>query len=430
MRVVFVLSSFLPFSKAGSELYILNLATHLQNRGIKVSVITPVIKKIADYKYGRLDVHTFPEQSIPNKKIYAGLRPPSGLTRFETLLKSIKPDIVHFNNNNRLINSYHIQTAVNLGIKTIFTSHLSGIFCVKDSLMYLNRERCNGKVKLNRCMRCYLHNMGFNQFMARAMSLVINVLVVTRLYEITKPSLGIVKRKKNELKKIGTISDGIISLSDWIMETYKLNGIDHSVLIKQTVPLADENTGVYTDRKDNIINILFLGRISIVKGIDLLVDAIKGDYEDHFNLVIAGLKLNSEQTYYQQIRKKISELKHSQWFEDLSREEITLLMKSSDLLCLPSIVAEMAPLVIQEAFLSGVPVIASAHAGIADMVKHQYNGLLFEPGSIGGLKIQLESLINEPELLAHLSKNIPKPDPYEGLIDNHVKLYTDILKND
>jgi glycosyltransferase involved in cell wall biosynthesis len=79
-----------------------------------------------------------------------------------------------------------------------------------------------------------------------------------------------------------------------------------------------------------------------------------------------------------------------------------------DILVVPSIWPENSPLVIREAFLAGVPVIASRIGGIPETVSDNVNGLLVEPGDVADLARALRRTIDEPELLARLRAGIPK----------------------
>ena len=68
---------------------------------------------------------------------------------------------------------------------------------------------------------------------------------------------------------------------------------------------------------------------------------------------------------------------------------------------------ENAPLVIQEAFLAGVPVVASRIGGIPEMVADGRNGLLFAAGDVDDLARTLTRLLDEPGLLDALRAGIP-----------------------
>jgi GT2 family glycosyltransferase/glycosyltransferase involved in cell wall biosynthesis len=78
-------------------------------------------------------------------------------------------------------------------------------------------------------------------------------------------------------------------------------------------------------------------------------------------------------------------------------------LASMDVMVAPSIWPENSPFVIQEALLSGIPVIGSRTGGIPELIDEERNGLLFEPGDVDELHRALERLLDEPGLLATLT---------------------------
>ena len=427
-NILFALEGFFPDRKAGTENYVLNLAENLRKRGWSVNIIIPTFEEESTYNYQEIQVYTFKIPRESNPKALNGLIPPEGFDRFIKTVHTIKPDIVHFHSFGRAINSFHLKMVKHSGIRTVFTSHLSGVFCVKGTLLYLDRYSCNGRVKLHRCMRCKLHSLGMPGNLAILISLLINTLIITNLYPFLKPSLGLIRHKQKELSNIKKYSDAIVSLSEWARNTYAINGLNETVLIKQTIGLHSKPQAKDTELQKNRINLLYVGRISRIKGLVILLGAVAGELEDSFNLIIAGLKFENEIKYYNEIKKKAFRLKHLEWFEDLDELKLSSLYKRSNLLCIPSIIAEMAPLVILESFSYGVPVIGSAHGGIPDMVRNNFNGLLFEPNNINDLKRKLCSISRNPDMLRSLSANIQEPVSYQAMVDRHLDLYRNILE--
>jgi len=78
-------------------------------------------------------------------------------------------------------------------------------------------------------------------------------------------------------------------------------------------------------------------------------------------------------------------------------------LASMDVMVAPSIWPENSPFVIQEALLSGIPVVGSRTGGIPELIEHGRNGLLFEPGDVEGLRQALARLLDEPGLLDALT---------------------------
>ncbi|MBL8998933.1 MAG: glycosyltransferase, partial [Gemmatimonadetes bacterium] len=56
----------------------------------------------------------------------------------------------------------------------------------------------------------------------------------------------------------------------------------------------------------------------------------------------------------------------------------------------------------------GVPVIASNLGGLAEVVQHERNGLLFRAGDSGSLRATIERLAGDPSLFGRL---LPTPPP-------------------
>jgi GT2 family glycosyltransferase len=89
-------------------------------------------------------------------------------------------------------------------------------------------------------------------------------------------------------------------------------------------------------------------------------------------------------------------------------DRIPSLLASLDVVVVPSVWAENSPVVIHEAFLAGVPVVASRLGGIPELVDDGKNGLLFRAGDIADLTRALERLVDEPALLDTLRAGIPR----------------------
>ena len=74
-----------------------------------------------------------------------------------------------------------------------------------------------------------------------------------------------------------------------------------------------------------------------------------------------------------------------------------------DILVIPSL-SEGTPLVTLEAMAAGVPVVASAVGGIPEQIRHQYEGLLVQPGNSRALGEALLQLLQHPALMRRLGE--------------------------
>ena len=71
-----------------------------------------------------------------------------------------------------------------------------------------------------------------------------------------------------------------------------------------------------------------------------------------------------------------------------------------DLLVVPSLWPENSPLVIHEAFMAGVPVVAARVGGIPELVADGVNGALYDAASPAALAETLRGLVLRPDRLA------------------------------
>jgi GT2 family glycosyltransferase/glycosyltransferase involved in cell wall biosynthesis len=97
---------------------------------------------------------------------------------------------------------------------------------------------------------------------------------------------------------------------------------------------------------------------------------------------------------------------------------------SVDVVAVPSLWLENAPFVIREAFAAGAPVVASNLGGMAEMVRHDVDGLLVEAGSVPALAAALDRLAGDPPLLARLRSGIRAPLSIDDDASTLLELYT------
>ena len=97
---------------------------------------------------------------------------------------------------------------------------------------------------------------------------------------------------------------------------------------------------------------------------------------------------------------------------------------------MPSIWWENAPLVIQEAFSQGRPVICGNIGGMAEAVRDGVDGLHFPVGDAAGLAQVMRRAVEEPGLWQHLANGILPPRTVGDAADEHLALYSDLVSGE
>jgi glycosyltransferase involved in cell wall biosynthesis len=87
-----------------------------------------------------------------------------------------------------------------------------------------------------------------------------------------------------------------------------------------------------------------------------------------------------------------------------SPAEVRALLRGSSFLVAPSTCLETFGLAAVEAFACGVPVIASAHGGLGELVEHGETGLLVRPGDASDLAAKLAWAFHHPEQMLAMGR--------------------------
>jgi glycosyltransferase involved in cell wall biosynthesis len=141
------------------------------------------------------------------------------------------------------------------------------------------------------------------------------------------------------------------------------------------------------------------------KGVHVLLDALRRLPEGSFELDVWG-DLTVAPGYVRGLRRRAAGLP-VRFRGAFARDEAALVYAGMDVLVVPSLWPENSPLVVHEAFLAGVPVVAARMGGIVGLVEDGKSGLLYAATDDAALSSALMRLIQEPGLLERLATSRP-----------------------
>lgn len=150
--------------------------------------------------------------------------------------------------------------------------------------------------------------------------------------------------------------------------------------------------------------IVFVGRLAAAKGVPVLLDAFRTVRASHPE---ATLTLVGDGPERPAIEARIAALGLSEAVEItgfLSQAEVAGRLARSDVFVLPSF-AEGLPVVLMEAMASGLPVVATRIAGVAELVEDGISGLLVPPGDADSLAAGLSALLCDPGRRAAMGRH-------------------------
>lgn len=152
------------------------------------------------------------------------------------------------------------------------------------------------------------------------------------------------------------------------------------------------DAGSVTQKEEPGGGVVFAGRLSHEKGVDVLIEAIAG-LGRTISLDIAGdgpqrqeLEVLSERTAAGRVR----------FHGRLTKARLQNLIRSASLLAMPSRWYENQPMIVLEAFACGVPVVGTVLGGIPELVEDGVDGALIAPDDPAALADAIEPLLRQP----------------------------------
>lgn len=173
----------------------------------------------------------------------------------------------------------------------------------------------------------------------------------------------------------------------------------------------------------------FFGQLNPYKGIDVLLlaaAALSPQAKSRITIEIHGANLEYQEPKFRElIEKLLAPLEEEgvvRFVGPYMREDLPRRMARTDWVLVPSIWWENSPMVIQEAFTYGRPVICSNIGGMAEKVRHGIDGWHVEARSIQDWTETLEILAAAPNLWDRLYNGIEPPLTYIECLDAHLAL--------
>jgi glycosyltransferase involved in cell wall biosynthesis len=170
--------------------------------------------------------------------------------------------------------------------------------------------------------------------------------------------------------------------------------------------------------------VALIGRLSNWKGQRELADAISGT---DMVALIAGDPFPGNEAVEQELRGARSEQVRLVGF----REDIEMVLGAADAVAVPSTRPEPLGLVALEAAAAGLPVVASAHGGLTEIVRDGETGLLVPPGDRAALAGALGRLADDPVLRERLgeaaARDVRERFSRERMLDELQELYERLL---
>ncbi|GMV92725.1 MAG: hypothetical protein AMXMBFR82_25030 [Candidatus Hydrogenedentota bacterium] len=147
--------------------------------------------------------------------------------------------------------------------------------------------------------------------------------------------------------------------------------------------------------------LIFVGRLAAVKGIPILLEAIAHLRDAHpdIELVLAGD--GPDRGWIERRSQELGIANCVRVTGYLSQDRVREELRASDVFVMASF-AEGVPVVLMEAMATGLPVIATRIAGIAELVDDGESGFLTPPSDTDSLVERIDTLLRDPQLRSRM----------------------------
>ena len=438
MKIFFCLKTFLPAQVAGTEIYVAALAKGLMQNGHEVAVVKPNYDSVefTGYHYEGIKVLEYPEEALVTKDLITGKSFPKGVAAFKALLIKEQPGLIHFHeiSGSNGITLQHYREAQQLNIDVFTTLHLVRYVCKTSTLMYKNKYSCDGVIDIKKCAACLLSERGLPSVAADVLSFAGTVLFknkirlnnnAAKLYSLLNYP-AYIQQHKNNLAEIFKISRKVFVLNNWFKDILLSNGMPSQkiAMIPQALPTASASDGDYSTPLNDVspfVKLVFMGRISEIKGLYFLLDVLKNCVQKNWQLGIYGKP--TEKEYYEKCMLLTKDMPTVNWRGVAAPAEVVATLCKYDLLMFPSSVQEMAPFITLEAFAAGIPVLAADVYANRESIQEGINGWLYTLNDPQSLQHKLEMILQNPALIDAAKKQLPAVLPFETVVKKHEAIY-------
>ncbi|HEV7330134.1 MAG TPA: glycosyltransferase [Flavisolibacter sp.] len=436
MKVLHCLRNFFPDPAGGTEVYVLALCQALRNKGIEVAVVKPAFsKQPSTYSYHGIRVVEYFETSVPTPALKAGLVPPAGLDAFEEVIQNEGPDLIHFHETTGStgITIFHVQRAARL-FPVITTFHLPGNICQNDDFLYKGRYACDGIINTYKCAVCSLQKKGLRWGAPEMIALLGSVRKAKPVIKGPGKILNYpvyVQMHKDKLATVDKSSHMVFVLSQWYRDLLVKNGFTEQKIRVlppsiSTHPFEQKPRMKFTE-KERPVRFVFIGRVSALKGLHVVLQAFARLSRPNWQLDIYGPV--SDQNYYQSCLQLAGENPGINWYGEIPHCKLLDKLCGYDALLFPSVAQETAGLVMLEAMAAGIPVIGSSIWSVLERIEHGKNGLIFRRGDAADLRQVIGQVLDDPSLLDHLARNLQPPPSIAETIETILSAYHSVCES-
>ena len=217
-----------------------------------------------------------------------------------------------------------------------------------------------------------------------------------------------VARRLEQVRRACREVDLFIAPSPFLGERMRQFGLPAERVVVSDYGMRTDLLQPFRRRESGTIRFGYVGTLVPHKGVHVLLEAFEKLLQARGDAGVE-LHIHGNPAWYPDYTARLHDLAADDRVKfrgSFDNEDALEIYSGLDVLVVPSVWWENAPITIHEAIITRTPIIASDFGGMADFVKHGENGLLFRVGDAADLAQQMLSIVQEPALLDALRKPV------------------------
>jgi glycosyltransferase involved in cell wall biosynthesis len=437
VRILLALHQFFPEFRAGTETLARRTAEELQRRGHQVWLLTGGVHE--------------PEQPLLRRTFVESLEvwrcnpspPPSPLAGgmalsyyrpelegcFQALLEELQPDLVHVFHLRRLTISL-VAAASARGLPLVASLTDYWMACPTGQLQYPEVRPCTGP--LPGSGNCLQHLAGRVVPPLRWLPL-----PLWQLLMAWAPLRGLRELRQRPAAMAEALArlDRVLVPTSLMYRSFKQLGFatDRFALCPYGLDLRglekQPARQPWPGDQQRPLRVGFIGSFTPAKGVHVLLEAVAALGPDWPAQVLIYGQASDHPVYAAGLQQQARKLPQVRWAGVFDSGEVFAVLAELDLLVVPSLWRENAPLIVLQALASGLPLLLSDVEGMADQVQLNVNAWSFSPGDSRALAALLQRASRRPAALADLINRGGQPRSIADYGDQLEHLYGQLLED-
>lgn len=429
MRILQITNGYPPSEIGGVEVYTQRVAQALRAAGHEIVVIC------RENEPSRKDAEVISEVTAEGIQVYRIVNTfqnavtirdryrDAAIERLVAgLLAEVAPDVVHIQHAIGLSAAVPALVAA-AGLPSVLTMHDYWWLCARVNLLTNHARLCGGPVTGADCFACLMplgpvarlvHQLPPYQVARRTLTPEAKMRLFGLLARFsprfTAPTdlnqLDPFAARLAEMLAMLELPDRLTTPSQFVKDRYVAHGVPDDRI--RVVPLGVERLALVpapraTASNHTRLRVGYIGHLQSHKGAHVLLEAVLARPDLPVTVVFYG-RGNSHDPYPDQLRDRAAGDRRVQFAGLFPAAELASVLVSLDVLVVPSLAHETYSFVVREAFMAGVPVVASAVGAITEVVDDGRNGFLVRPGESAAIAERLALLARDRARLSALRR--------------------------